>query len=322
MNNVSRLSATVNNNNNTNNNNHDSISDAKISSSSSSSHPYIEWGEDHENILVEWADKAMCYRWLHSKCRDAYSKSNTLFTIPVIIMSTIAGTANFAQKQFSESILPYAVMGIGAINLLAGILTTIQQFLKISELNEAHRVATIAWDKFYRNIKVELSKSPAERIPVSHILKHSKEEYDRLMETCPQISEDVVKEFIAKFSGGKVRDGVSKDITDKQRSFMELKKPEICDSLESTRLSVFKSTKVSNKYIDTSKEIRLKNEMINHFIEQFRAMKNREPTRPEILEELGDDITGDFLDKYFAEITTSKMTDGYEENIVIDLDVL
>ena len=313
MNNV-KLTNTVNNANN------DSISETKISSSSSS-HPYIEWGEDHENILVEWADKAMCYRWLHSKCRDAYYKANTLFTIPVIIMSTIAGTANFAQKQFSESILPYAVMGIGAINLLAGILTTIQQFLKISELNEAHRVATIAWDKFYRNIKVELSKSPTERVPVSHILKHSKEEYDRLMETCPQISEDVVREFISKFSGGKVREGVSKDISSKQRAFMELKKPEICDALESTRLSVFKHTKIGIRDNNSIKDVRLKNERINQFIEQFRVMKNREPTKSEIMEELGDEISAEFLDKYVSEITTSKIMDGYEENIVIDLDI-
>ena len=307
-----------------NNNINDSISEEKISSSTSSNpHPHIEWGEDHENILVEWADKAMCYRWLHSKCRDVYYKANTFFTIPVIIMSTIAGTANFAQKQFSESVLPYAVMGIGAINLLAGILTTIQQFLKISELNEAHRVATIAWDKFYRNIKVELSKSPNERIPVSHIIKHSKEEYDRLMETCPQISEDVINEFIVKFSVGKIKDGVSKDISSNQRGFMDLKTPEICDALESTRLSVFKSTKgtggggTGNNNIDTMLK---NNKRINSFIEQFKLMKKRDPTKSELLEELSDEIPIDFLEKYIEEITTSKIMGGYEENIVIDID--
>jgi hypothetical protein len=313
MNNV-RLTSSANNNNN-NNNNDDSISELKLNSSvSTHPHQHVEWGEDHENILVEWADKAMCYRWLHSKCRDAYYKANTLFTIPVIIMSTIAGTANFAQKQFSESVLPYAVMGIGAINLLAGILTTIQQFLKISELNEAHRVATIAWDKFYRNIKVELSKSPNERIPVSHIIKHSKEEYDRLMETCPQISEDVILEFKVKFSVGKPKDGVCSD-------FIGLKTPEICDALESTRLSVFKGTRGGGWNRSTNPiDVRIKNERINSFIEQFKLVKKREPTKSEILEELSDEIPSDFLEKYIEEITTSKIMGGYEENIVIDID--
>ena len=59
------------------------------------------------------------------------------FTIPVIIMST-TGTANFAQERLPEDYRSYAAMGIGAVNIFAGILTTIAQFLKIGELNEAH----------------------------------------------------------------------------------------------------------------------------------------------------------------------------------------
>jgi DNA-directed RNA polymerase specialized sigma subunit len=102
---------------------------------------------------------------------------------------------------------------------------------------------------------------------------------------------------------------------------MDLKKPEICDALESTRLSVFKNSRALNRDNNTNKETRLKNERINQFIEQFRLMKNREPTKTEIIEELSDEITSDFLDKYVAETTTSKMLGGYEENIVIDIDV-
>ena len=29
-----------------------------------------------EEILKEWADKAMCYRWLHSKSYQKYSRKN------------------------------------------------------------------------------------------------------------------------------------------------------------------------------------------------------------------------------------------------------
>ena len=49
----------------------------------------IFWTSDHENILVDWADKAMCYKWLHSKSNIKYSRLNSWFTIPVIIMSTL-----------------------------------------------------------------------------------------------------------------------------------------------------------------------------------------------------------------------------------------
>ena len=56
--------------------------------------PKVKWTAEHERILVDWADKALCYRWLHGKAHERYSKLNTWFTIPVIIMSTLTGTAN------------------------------------------------------------------------------------------------------------------------------------------------------------------------------------------------------------------------------------
>ena len=147
----------------------------------------VVWTSGHEKILIDWADKAMCYRWLHARSHQRFSKVNTYFTIPVIIMSTLTGTANFAQDRVPEYYRGYYSMGVGFVNILAGIITTIQQFLKISELNESHRVSAIHWDKFYRKIKVELSKPTDERQNISSFLKNCTEEFDRLMETSPII---------------------------------------------------------------------------------------------------------------------------------------
>ena len=36
---------------------------------------HVEWTPDHEGILVEWADKAMCYRWLHSKLTNTMQET-------------------------------------------------------------------------------------------------------------------------------------------------------------------------------------------------------------------------------------------------------
>ena len=158
----------------------------------------IDWTPEHENILIEWADKAMCYRWLHSKSNAMFSSLNTWYTIPVIVISTLTGTANFAQERVPPEYQSFFVMVVGGFNILAGIITTIQQFLKITQLNEAHRVSSIAWDKFYRNIKIELAKHPSERIDVKQMIKMSKEEFDRLMETSPNIPEKI--SFMVKFA--------------------------------------------------------------------------------------------------------------------------
>ena len=95
----------------------------------------MEWSAEHESILIEWADKAMCYRWLHARSNAKFSYLTKMFTVPVIIISTLTGTANFAQDRVPKEYLNYFVMSIGGLNILAGIISTIQQFLKINELN-------------------------------------------------------------------------------------------------------------------------------------------------------------------------------------------
>ena len=87
----------------------------------------IDWTTEHEEILIEWADKAMCYRWLHSKAHSLYGTLNAWYTIPVIVISTLTGTANFAQERVPFEYQNYFVMIVGGFNILAGIITTIQQ---------------------------------------------------------------------------------------------------------------------------------------------------------------------------------------------------
>lgn len=260
----------------------------------------VGWTGGHERILIDWADKAMCYRWLHARSHQRFSKINTYFTIPVIIMSTLTGTANFAQDRVPEDYRGYYSMGVGFVNILAGIITTIQQFLKISELNEAHRVSAISWDKIYRKIKVELSKPNAERQNVTDFLKTCTEEFDRLMETSPIIQKQTIKLFQTTFNGKRIPQ-------EQKDSFNRLKKPEICDSLESVQLSLYKedvTTKlktdykqlltdvVTNKVNDSVEEIdKKKEELIEQFISLFESEMMRKPILNELISNLVSEIT-------------------------------
>lgn len=263
-----------------------------------------EWNEQHEKILVEWADKAICYRWLHSKSRIKYNTKNTWFTIPVIIMSTLTGTANFAIDRIPEEYKGWYTVGVGSINIFAGILTTIQQFLKISELNEAHRTSSISWDKFYRNIKLELAKSRDERMPAFQMLKMSKEEFDRLMETSPPISESIIRRFNTTFSGGEAR--VGKELNERQKSFNQLYKPEICDTLETTANFVYRETaeqieksktKTLADIVNRNKEYTKNYNIVNQFIQTFKTEYSREPSQDEIYDNLSNKIDKIQIDK-------------------------
>jgi len=157
------------------------------------------WKEEEEQILKVWADHALCYEWLHLKCRQIFKRRNTWFSIPVIIISTVVGTANFAQDRFSEEHKESVVVIIGCLSLIAGIITTIYNFLQVSELNEGHRMATLSWGKYHNNLKTELSKHPLDRIEPRLALKMYKDEYERLIEVSPEILKKIIKLFKTKF---------------------------------------------------------------------------------------------------------------------------
>jgi hypothetical protein len=275
--------------------------------------PPIDWSPQHEKILIDWADKATCYKWLHEKTTREFARKNRWFTIPVIIMSTVTGTANFAQDKIPSSYISAYTMAIGTISLVAGIMTTIQQFLKISELNESHRVSSISWGKFHRNIKVELAKSPAERTPVTQLIKACKEEFDRLIETSQSIPNHVVKLFKETFSGGTIKydeDGNKMPLTDKQILFNELTKPEICDSLESVVKMVYKApipgpVVLESKKIEintTDIQLRKQKEMLDSFIVSFEQEKKRLPTVEEIQDNIEETISADLMHSVLSDI--------------------
>ena len=186
-------------------------------------HKLVHWSIENEEILVEWCDVAKVYKWLSTKSHAKYRKLSARFTLPAITLSTITGTASFAQSSLPLSLQPYAPSVIGSINIFIGILTTVQQYLKIGELNEAYRVASVAWDKFARNIKIELSKDPAERTEPVQFTKLCRNEYDRLMETSPPIDDDIIKLFKSTFEG--------KPNTQTRLIYDELRKPDICSTI-------------------------------------------------------------------------------------------
>jgi hypothetical protein len=197
----------------------------------------IKWSPENEVIMVEWCDIAQCYKWLHSKCHIKLSNRQAWFTIPAIALSTISGTASFAQASLPSDIQVYAPMAIGTINILIGISTTIQQYLKISELNESHRISAISWDKFARNIRIELAKDPDERMEAGPFLKICRLEFDRLMETSPNIDDKTIREFNHTFQGSETAQQRKEQEILQQKRFNELRKPDICNIIVSANES-------------------------------------------------------------------------------------
>jgi len=158
------------------------------------------WHKQQEAILKKWSEIGSSYRFMHDRSYTKYNTQNFRFALPVIIISTITGTANFAQGTFPSSWQPYVPLGIGFLNLSAGLLTTVAQFLRVSELLEGHRAAAIAYSKFSRNISVELSLPREERTTGgTEFVNTCRNELDRLIEQSPNIPLEIIKQFGKRF---------------------------------------------------------------------------------------------------------------------------
>ena len=178
-----------------------------------------KWTKAQEELLAEWSEKATCYRWLHSRSEKSYRFRNYSFTIPVIILSTLTGTANFAMDSFvPDTHKQIAMACVGGVNIFAGILSTLQNFLRYAELMESHRSCEVQWSKFGRNISVELALDPKRRKSANDFLKVSRAEYDRLIEQSPPIDDKIIKSFNTNF----------KKLT--------IKKPDICNGLDHCKI--------------------------------------------------------------------------------------
>jgi hypothetical protein len=225
------------------------------------------WSAEQEVLLAKWSDFAACYRWLHDRTEKQLSNSNNCITIPVIILSTITGSASVGLSGLvgdDPSTQKYAQISIGMVSLITAIMTTLGNFFRFAQNSEAHRVAAVQWGKFNRMISSELAQKPNDRMDSLDFINLCKQDLDRLIEQSPQIPDNIIKHFDKEFN-----------------DTIDLKKPDICNGLEHT--TVYDNSKTRLSLISSEIALNLKHKK--------RVM------REEILPDLGKMINSSVNDR-------------------------
>jgi hypothetical protein len=158
----------------------------------------IHWNQQLEEILSQEGERALCYAWLHSKSQTRVSTYDTNIALPVIVLSTIAGTGSIAsQSLFGNS--QTAGLVIGLISLSVGVMNTISNYFGFAKRSEAHKISAITYAKIHKFIVIELSLPRKERMKAKDMLKIIREQLERLAETSPQIPDPIIAIFNEKF---------------------------------------------------------------------------------------------------------------------------
>lgn len=200
--------------------------------------PNNGWTKEQEELMAGWSDIASCYRWMHDRCEKIMAKNNMMITVPVIILSTLTGSANFITSSLvgdDVELSKYTQIGIGGVSIFTGILTTLGNFFRYAQTSESHRVASIAWGKFQRQLAVELALHPRERIDCMDFLKICRAELDRMIEQSPPIPDKVIYQFEVEF----------KDIP-------ALKRPDIAHGMDHTKVFVNRDTRLKQIAADAA----------------------------------------------------------------------
>lgn len=179
-----------------------------------------DWSPEIEDLLSQWGEVALCYQYLHNFSQRKYKKKYHHFQIPIIVLSTLTGTANFATESYVPEDYKQGFSAfVGSLNLFCGILGTLLSFLRYSEIYEGHRISALSWSKLGRAIEIELSLHDLKRKNCRDFLKVCRSEYDNLLESSPNIDLDIINMFNKKFND----------------KYPDVSKPIICNGLKAIK---------------------------------------------------------------------------------------
>jgi hypothetical protein len=221
------------------------------------------WTREQEELLKDWCDIANCFRWLHEQSSFKYRRINNKIALPVIVLSTLTGTANFGMKSLvPESSQQIASAIVGAVNIFCGVLTTVQTYFKYAELTEGHASASKFWSKFQRNLNIELAIEPAKRRHPNEFLKYCIDEYNKLKESSPIIPKDIALEFKNKFK--KTQNIFKPDIYDHlggTLTYLDYVSRNTRSPRKESNISELQSIRIDS---ETRSEFKPRDSMINH----------------------------------------------------------
>jgi hypothetical protein len=179
----------------------------------------LHYNSHLEELIASEAEKALALRWLHDQSEKRYAQFNTYIAIPVICISTLAGTASIGQDTLFGGDKSAPVV-IGLMSLTVSVLNVVSNFFAWAKRSEGHRISSINYGKLHRWIAIELALPREQRVPAKHFLKEIRSQIDRLNETSPPIPQTVIDMFQLKMKN------VKSNVT----------LPEICNDLQNVEV--------------------------------------------------------------------------------------
>lgn len=151
------------------------------------------WNEQQEQLAIQWAERAICYTWLHNESANDFNRKKQYIGIPNILTSSMAGIGN--AYAFSSSPPVWIQVGNMITTSTAAFLATLNSFLKYAELAESHRNMSKEFAIYSRAIATQLSFPNVDRENPKEFLIKYQQSFDDLIAKAPHIPDHIIKRF-------------------------------------------------------------------------------------------------------------------------------
>ena len=154
------------------------------------------WHESNEVFFKSLGDESQLQALCHMRSHEEFSRRSRNYQLPIIVLSVICGSGNFVSTSFPDN-QDLIILGVGVLSIVTSIVSSAAQYLKLAEKSEAHRIAYVSWEKFYNNIRFQLSKRREEREELTNYMTSITNEYQRLQEISPLLPDQITRSILS-----------------------------------------------------------------------------------------------------------------------------
>jgi hypothetical protein len=159
----------------------------------------LSWSSALETLIAQEGERCRGYSILHQKAEAYYSRRNNWIAIPVIILSTLSGTASVGSSSLFAGETQISSIVIGLVSISVGVMNTISSYYSFSRKSESHRIAYLHYNKLFQTVSIELALPRQERIEPEILLKDIRTQMERLAETTPTPPDVILDDFNKRF---------------------------------------------------------------------------------------------------------------------------
>lgn len=146
-----------------------------------------------DQLVHSWSKGIRISHVAHNRAATHYGRLHRLLGVPVVILSTVVGTAVFASYETDPD--PMIRIVIGLLSVSAAVMSALQTFLGYPELAEKHKTSASFYGELRRDLEYVLAfkKDDPE---IETFLKDWKRRWDEADHKAPQVPERIIGKTI------------------------------------------------------------------------------------------------------------------------------